>query len=441
MSSKFVGMGRRCLGLMLTLALAGVMSACGGGGGSAGDPIVGGGGGGTGGSSGGGTSSAADIALTLDKTSIPNDGSQTVLLTVTTLDAARNALGGQPVSIALTDPVAANGAIVTPSGTKSDAATGKVTATIALSSDHSNRTITVTATSGTVQRAISINVVDSTTSAPKASDISMLLDKTNIGNSGSEAVTVTVTAVDASRNVLAGIPVTFSVDNKATIAAGSSQTDAQGQVKATVKIGDDKSNRLITVTAKSDTLQRTATFQVTGAKLQATALPLLPAAGSTGNKIEYLLRDVNQNAMAAMPITVSGAGLAAGSGTTDSNGAFVYTYTAPTTPGPIDVTAQAGGATAVLTITVPSSTSTVPTATPAVSSASLSASPTVVNVNSGNTATRSAIRALFLGASNTPRKTVRVRSALNADANSIPGTLSTGGSIAYSAAAGPAGPT
>lgn len=538
MNSKFVAVGRRCLSVMLGLAVAGVLAACGGGGGSAGDPVVGGGG-----SNGGGTSTVADLsvvldktsvtnagteavtvtvtavdanrntvgkvpvnfavdngavvtpagtstdatsgklaasvqigsdhtnrtiavtvssgsiskklsfdvvdsvsggkvadlAVTLDKTSIPNTGAQTVLVTVTSLDALRNAIGGSPVKVTVTDPVASEGAFVSTGGsTSTDATTGKLSATVSLGNNHSNRTISVTATSGTVQRTVSFDVVDSTVTVPKASDISMLLDKTNVGNSGSDVVTVTVTAVDASRNVIAGIPVTFSVDNKATLAASAAQTNAQGQVTATVKIGDDKSNRLITVTAKSETLIRTATFLVTGAKLQATALPALPAAGSTGNKVEYLLRDVNQNAMAGVPITVSGAGIASASGVTDTNGSYVFGYTAPTTPGPIDITAQAGGATAVQTVTVPSATSTVPTATPTVSSTSLSASPTVVSVNTADTTNRSEIRALFLAAGNAPVKNVRVRFDLNGDANSIGGSLSAGTALVYSDASGTA---
>jgi hypothetical protein len=378
----------------------------------------------------------ADLAMVLGATSVPNQAGQTVALTVTSLDASRSAIGGSPVTLKVADPAAR--AFVAPGGAQTTDANGRLAAVVSLGSLAANRTITLTAVSGTVERSISFDVVDPTVVVPKASDISLLLDKTNVGNNGSDVVNVTVTAVDASRNVVAGIPVTFSVDNKANIAASGTLTNAQGQVTAVVRIGDDKSNRLITVTAKSETLVRTASFLVTGAKLQGQAQQALPAAGSTGNKVEYRLSDVNQNAMVGAAYTVSAPNLPTATGVTGPNGDFVYTYTAPTTPGPIDITAVAGGATSVVTVTVPTATSTVPPASPNVVSSALSASPTVVRVNTADTANRAEIRALFLAAGNVPVRNVRVRFDMNGDANNIGGSLSSGTSLVYSDANGAA---
>lgn len=376
----------------------------------------------------------ADLAMVLDKTSVPNQAGQTVALTVNSLDASRSSIGGSPVTLKVVDP--ALKAFVEPGGQLTTDSSGRLSAVVKLGSLSANRTISVTAVSGTVERSISFDVVDPTVIVPKANDLSLLLDKTNVGNNGSDVVNVTVTAVDASRNVVAGIPVTFAVDNKATIAASGTLTNAQGQVTAVVSIGDDKSNRLITVTAKSETLVRTASFLVTGAKLQGQAQQALPAAGSTGNKVEYRLSDVNQNSMVGLPYTVSAPGLPTATGVTGPNGDFVYTYTAPTTPGPIDITAVAGGATSVITVTVPTASTGVDPAVGPVTSAALSASPTVVRVNTTDTANRSEIRALFLKAGNAPVKNIRVRFDLNGDANSIGGTLSSGSSLVYSDASG-----
>jgi hypothetical protein len=237
--------------------------------------------------------------------------------------------------------------------------------------------------------------------------------------------------------VIAGIPVTFTVDNGATVATTASRTDAAGVVSALVRIGSDKSNRLITITAKSDSLTRTGTFSVTGTTIQATALPALPAAGSTGNRIEYRVIDVNQNAMAGITVNVSASGLPTASGVTDANGGYAYTYTAPTTPGPIDITAVAAGKTSVQTVTVPSGISTVPTATPLVSTASLASSPAVVRVNTAtDKSNRTELRALFQAANNAPVKNVRVRFDLYGDTNSIGGSIASGTALVYSDAQG-----
>jgi len=407
---------------VICLAFAAILTACGGGGGSAGDPVLGG---------GAGSAAVSELSIVLDKTSLPNDGSQAMTATVTALDAGRVAVKNVAVSFSVD-----NGGVVKPAGTTTDDK-GELKAAVEIGSDKTNRTITVTAKAGSITKTASFSVVDSTVTVPKANSLTMVLDKVTVGNSGSDTVTATVTAVGTGGNVVTGIPVTFTVDNNATIAPSGTQTNASGEVTAKIKIGSDKSNRLITVTARSDTLEYSASFQVTGAKLTGTPLPALPPAGSTGNSVEYRLFDVNQIAMPGVAITVSAPGLPNASGTTNSSGAYVYTYTAPTTPGPIDITARAGGATSVQTVTVPSGTSTVPAVTTTVSSASVSSSPDVVSVNETDTANRTEIRALFFAAGNVPVKNIRVRFDLNGD-TSIPGTLSSGTSLVYSDSVGTA---
>jgi hypothetical protein len=375
----------------------------------------------------------ADLSLVFDALSIPNDGSKTAKLTVTSLDANRTAVGGSPVVFSVQDP--ANTAFVTAAGA-TDATSGQLVATVSVGSNHTNRTVMVTATSGSLVRTIGLNVIPPITSIPVANDMTMVLDKISIGNTGSDKVTATVTAVDAQRNVIPGIAISFTADNGSTVAVVTGTTNAQGQAVATITSGADKSNRLITVTAKSDALTRTATFQVTGVKVTASAVPTQPAPGSTGNRVEFRVSDVNQNPMTFQAITVSAPGLPSASGTTDANGAYTYTYTAPATAGPIDVTGTSGGVSTVVTVTVPSSSSTVPPATPAVVSTSVQASPTVVSVNTDSTNNRAELRAIFLATGNLPVKNVRVRFDLNGDANSIGGTINSGQQLVYSDANG-----
>lgn len=381
-------------------------------------------------------SKIADLSMVLDSPFVVNDGSQTGRLTVTSLDAARNAVGGSAVTFSTIDP--AGTAFVTAGPTTDDS--GRLIATISVGSDHSNRTVTVNAKSGTVERSVALNIVPPVVTSPTANDMSLVLDKLTIGNTGSDRVTATVTAVDSQRNVVSGVPVQFSVgdDKGATITVVNGTTNASGTATAQITSGADKSNRLITVTAKTNTLTRLASFQVTGTKIQGTAVPTQPAAGSTNNRIDFRVSDVNQNPMTSQPITVSAPGLPTANGTTDASGAYSYVYTAPTNAGAVDITASAGGVSTVVTITVPSSSSSVPPATPAVVSASVQASPSVVAVNSDTTTNRSELRAIFLGAGNAPVKNVRVRFDLNGDPNSIGGSVTSGTSLVYSDATGTA---
>ena len=268
--------------------------------------------------------------------------------------------------------------------------------------------------------------------APVASDIALTLSATNVDNSGANVVTVVVTAVNASRVALSGVPVTIGVDNNAVVVVGASSTGENGQLTATVNIGSDRSNRIVTVTATSGALVRTAAFQVTGARLQATLLPAVVFPGNAA-QVQYRLTDVNSNPMAGQAISVSGGGLTGASGTTGGNGEFVFNYSAPATPGNLDITAQAGGVTDIKTVLVQSGSSSIPPV-PAgsVLSASVTANPSVIGVNTATTNNRSEIRALFLGSNNAPIRNVRVRFDLAGDVNSIGGAMSSGSNVVYS---------
>jgi hypothetical protein len=269
-----------------------------------------------------------------------------------------------------------------------------------------------------------------------ASDLTLTLDKTNITNAGSETVVATVTAVDASRVAVSGVPVTIGVDNNAVVVVGSATTGADGKLTATINMGTDRSQRVITVTATSGSLTRTAAFQVTGPSIEATALPAVVAPGVPA-QVQFRLVDINKNPMPGEAISVSGAGLTTADGLTGSNGEFAFNYSAPATPGNLDITAQAGGVSKVVTVLVQSASSSIPAAcAPAapncVLSPSVTANPSVVAVNSDSTNNRSEIRALFLGAANAPIRNVRVRFDLAGDLNSIGGEMSSKDSLVYS---------
>jgi hypothetical protein len=272
-----------------------------------------------------------------------------------------------------------------------------------------------------------------------ADDLTLTLDRTNVTNAGSETVTATVTAVDSSRVAVSGVPVTIGVDNNAVVVVGSAVTGSDGKLTATINMGTDRSQRVITVTATSGSLTRTAAFQVTGPAIEGTALPAVVQPGQSA-QVQFRLVDINKNPMTGQAISVSGAGLTTVEGQTGSNGEFNFNYTAPASTGNLDITAQAGGVSRVVTVLVQSASSSIPTACPSgapnfpncVLSPSVTANPSVVAVNSATTNNRSEIRALFLGPNNAPIRNVRARFDLAGDVNSIGGEMSSKDNLVYS---------
>lgn len=416
---------KRCLSMLgLTCLLA--LSACGGGGGSAGTSPIGGGNG-----SSTGTVSVSDLSIQLTSSSLVNSGTATVTATITALDANRNTVSGATLNLSVD-----NGILTTANGLVTNSA-GIVTAQIGTGSDLSKRNITLTAAANGVTRTAALAVVDAT-GGTVASDISLALSSPSILNSGSTTVQATVTAVDANRNVIAGIPVTLKVDNGATIAVSSATTNASGIVTGTVGIGADKSNRVITITATSGTLTaRTAVLQVTGAKITGTAVPAVLAAGAAG-KVQFKITDANNTALTGQSIVVAGPGGVQTSARTDINGAYDYSYTAPAATGTLDIVATSAGMQTTTTIVIQSGSNAIPNVTAgSVRSSTVRANPSVVTINAaGSTSNRVEVRALFVGDNNLPIKNVRVRFDLNGDANSIGGTFSTGTTLIYSDANG-----
>lgn len=269
----------------------------------------------------------------------------------------------------------------------------------------------------------------------QVADLVITLSSQSITNSGSDTVTATVTALNSSRNALSGVTVTTSVDSNAVANVSGTTTGNDGTVSATVGIGADKSNRTVTLTARSGTLTKTASFQVTGTKLTANYTNAVPT-GSTGNTVSYTLTDISGIALSGAEITVSAPGLVTATGVTDSAGHFDFVYDAPTTAGSLVITGSAAGVESVATVQVQSS-GVVGDAVGPISSASVSASPNTVSVNvGGGTSNQAQIQAKFVRPDNSRVQNVRVRFDLDGDPNSVGGVLSSGNTMLYSAADG-----
>ena len=227
----------------------------------------------------------------------------------------------------------------------------------------------------------------------------------------------------------------ISADGDAVVTASSPTTGTNGIVTATIGIGSNRGNRVITVTATSGSIAKSTTLQVVGTTITSTLVPAVIAPSAAG-QVQYHVLDQAGNAMIGQAVQIVATGLspAQATGTTGINGDYIFNYTAPTTVGNFAVTASIGGQTDTQTVQV-QTTSTVPVvpAGTSIASASVSANPSVVAVNlAGSQTNRSEIRALFLGANNLPIPNVRVKFDLNGDVNSIGGTFTTGSTTLYS---------
>ncbi|HNU09938.1 MAG TPA: hypothetical protein PKJ45_01085 [Rubrivivax sp.] len=403
--------------LLATLLFAS-LAACGGGGGDAGTPVL------------GAAGTAKDLVIGLSAETISNSGAETVTATITAVDANRNGVEGVKVKVAVD-----NDAVVSVPEQRTDAS-GKLSVEIGIGSNRTTRDITITAWADGKTSTRKLRVVpDPNGLNAVAADLTLEVTPNALDNGSDGKVTATAVALDENRNIIRGVPVSFAVDSGATIAPGSPVTGNDGKVTAAVGLGGDLSNRVVTVTARSSGLTRTATFIVRGARLTASASPLVDA-GSVNNLIEYTLVDSGSHPMVNQPISVSADGLPTVTRNTDHNGRMRYEYTAPSTPGVITIVADGGGDRYTQAVTV-SSAATVPAATQDARSASIRPTPSVIAVNTaGSDRNQVELRALFIGADDRPIQNMRARFDIVGGASDAYGRVSVVGNYAYSDANG-----
>ena len=380
--------------------------------------------------SSGTTQVVSDLQIRLSAASIDNSGNQSVNATITAVDNTGKGLSGVPITLTVD-----RNATYTFTGASagSTAADGTVTANITIGNDFSVRTITLTAVGGNVSESTSFNV---TGNRLVASEMVFALAATSIPNSITNTVLATVTALDANRNVLANIPVSFKVDSGA-VQPLSLVTSANGTISALVSIGADRSNRDIKVTATSGSTFKDLPLAVVGSKISAAPSATQVALGSA-HSVRFKLSDNAGAAMAKFPYTVTATGLPGLAGDTDASGEFEFKYTAPLTESSINIKATAGGVSETVTIKVGSDV--VDPASPNVTSASVSATPSVVAVNTPNATApnKVEVKALFLAANNLPVQNVRAWFDLAGDSQRVGGTFErpTTGTYSYSDAGG-----
>jgi hypothetical protein len=280
------------------------------------------------------------------------------------------------------------------------------------------------------------------TTAPAAvvaSDLILSVDKAALANSGAEVSTLTVTAVDAARNAVAGAPVSVAVDGNAvfTPTSGTAVTGTDGKFSGTIAIGSDKSDRLLRYKVTSGSITKTGTVSVAGSVLSLGTVPNV-VQPSQATVFSATVKDSAGNGIAGIAVNASGVpNTTLAPGVTNASGVATFRFNAPASDGnyPISVDASGVSGTYALRVTTPGSTA-IPNAVSAVRAASLIATPVVVGANtSGSTANQSEIRALFLTDANVPLANVRVRFRIVSSA--LPGeSLTMGSTVVYSDASG-----
>lgn len=263
------------------------------------------------------------------------------------------------------------------------------------------------------------------------------LDKTSIANSGSDKAVLTVTAVNAARNVVANAPVSVSVDADAVFSANTSTTDASGKFVGNITIGGNKSDRTITATIKVNNLTKVASIRVVGSKISFSTVPATPVPGQSVT-LNISTSDSAGNPIPDVTIALNGTAGVIGTLTANISGNQLTTFIAPVVEGTYTVVVSGLGVstTKIIQVVVPGAAS-IPAAIGPVSSVSLNPQPTSISPNTaGSTTNRAKLSAKFLTTGNAGLKNMRVRFEIVAPVLGNGESISTGDAAVYTDASG-----
>jgi hypothetical protein len=275
-----------------------------------------------------------------------------------------------------------------------------------------------------------------TTVATTIADYIFELDKSSIKNSGSDNAILTVTALDASRNIVAEVPVNVAVDAGGVFTPNSGNaTNATGKYTGSIGIGGNKSNRTINAKITINGIVKVATIVVIGTKISVTPVPAVPQPGQTVT-LNIKVEDTGGTGIAGTAVNLSGSFGASGTAVTDLSGNASVVVTAPLAGSYVAI-ASASGETFSLPISVVSpgggSVVTIPNAVGPFSGAVLLPNPTTIAPNTaGSSANRSVLTAKFIRSDNSTIANMRVRFQIMPDALGAGEFISTGDTIVYS---------
>lgn len=197
----------------------------------------------------------ADLRISLSSLTIDANSPSAVAVTVTAVDSNNIVIANAPVLIS-----ADKGGVITANKLTTDA-NGVLTASLEIGADRSLRSIIISASSGRIIKTAVVSVVDKQPSAPVA-DLRINLSSSTIDTTAPSPISVSITAVNASNQIVTNAPVLVSVANSGVITTSSAVTDATGNLQATLELGENKVPRVLVVSATSGAITKTALVSV-----------------------------------------------------------------------------------------------------------------------------------------------------------------------------------
>lgn len=174
--------------------------------------------------------------------------------------------------------------------------------------------------------------------------------KTTMSARTGESADITVTALDSNRVAVANVPVTLQANSGIVTATGTS-TDDTGKVTARFELGQDRSNRTVTISANSGSVAGSVAIDVTGTTLSLSANPSSVSGPTVTSRLTARLLDANSQPIGGATVTfgTTQGTLTANTATTDPSGVAIADISGVSTSA--TVTAQSGNTTASASIT------------------------------------------------------------------------------------------
>ena len=307
---------------------------------------------------------------------------------------------------------------------------GSAGATISGSTTSPITTPTTTATT---------TVTATVTVATPIADYIIELDKSTIKNSGTDSVVLSVTTLDASRNVVPGVVVSVAVDAGGVFSPTSGLlTDASGKFNGKVSAGGDKTDRVINAVVTVNAIKKTVTFGITGSQISVTPIPAVPKPGETVT-LNIKVTDSADIGIANIPVQLSGSAGFSGTQRTDLAGNLTVSSTAPSAGTYLAVVSASGVSVSspIRVVTPGGGIVSIPAAVGDFSGANLLANPATIPPNQvGSTTNRAVLTAKFIRADNSTIENMRVRFDIAQPFLGANEFISIGDALAYSNSSG-----
>lgn len=285
-------------------------------------------------------STTAKVAtFTADKASVPANGTSTVQLTASLVDAQNNSIGAGVVVHWTTT----SGAVAATSTTD---ASGTAVAILTASTAAGTATVAAKGAAGDNGKTVSVAFVPDVTTARVTSIGSV---PGSLVANGTAQASVFATVADANGNVIgAGTPVSWS-STGGSLAAATTNTDASGKALVTLTAGTVAGNYSVTAKAASGDAGKNMAISFTGDTTTARVVTLsssqsTAAANSTGNvTLTAAVQDASGNQVGAGVVVnwTATVGSVVASSSTNSAGIATAVVTSPTTSGSATFTAKA----------------------------------------------------------------------------------------------------